>query len=1010
MDYRFPDRLFPAYFSSGPPNCGTKHTAGGWGGYQGTLSTNNQGVSSEAHPEFVARRQTRGEPWSPSEPVVLPLLPPKPIPQWLLNPPDKTDFGQHMENFYLDHHQDAFGSVSGLLHDNFYFGLKRKKSRGTDELNMGWTEDFLNKLNYRKCEYSYLSNRVVAYDDLLRDVIHDIPPTLLGGLLREELQLSSQQLQFAEAATGGALAHAPLRQGSWLFCPAGPDFNIQQVSLLCDGDSAPWLDPSSKTTCMELKGPVRQISCSTLLSCVAVRSDYLCGVWRCNEVDKPKVLQVIKTTQPATCITASPHVLGEVLLADESGSVHLWTVGKGLLRVRREDSNMYFNASSPWRWCEFSAHPRVMLYGDRTGMELTDVRAADGPSYTLFRIGRSPQCRSGERVVLGRYLAEAHPFHHLVTTQYSAYIMDERFPVLPMLKWDHMMQAPPIFAQVLPGHASSEGGASSTKVVIGSQSSQEIIMLQYSGGSVNPCVSVGPPQALLRPRDSQDHLPVQLPHRTDDHRLACFPGKRGDGIGEESICVLQLTQAGDIFYQVLRPAHAEPGAGQPTARQETPAPPGEEEADGTGVLPSQQSAGGPRLDGVEAEDTGSEEEMIGPTQATQAVQETQETPERESVSGAASSCEEEEGGCARRSRYLGLEVVVNVEADEIEAEQPEGAAAAIVAPGETAAAAASSDWMGRNAPPSSRAAGVWRRWLQQLLRCRSVYRTPPMAQTRRRVKVKGFKLSAAQQPITEDRLQSLRRDLGDSMASGSLLLHGGTYLPRLHLLDLPDPVPPEAWPDALSQRLSASWHGEEQWRSCASSSVTRPDSSRGWSSSGTSRQGWSEADDVLSQSTRWSEPGSPRSTVSQAARWSEPGSPRSMVSQSARWSEPGSPRSTVSQSARWSEPGTPRSTVSQSARWSEPDTPRSTVSKASQLQPWSHTSHRRMAIPSESLADSKGDTPGHMRLLEMEDDPELLFTSSQRSAGGNVRTARPSQGRPGTQSSQAKRKRSQMGF
>ena len=66
--------------------------------------------------------------------------------------------------------------------------------------------------------------------------------------------------------------------------------------------------------------------------------------------------------------------------------------------------------------------------------------------------------------------------------QYSAYIMDERFPVLPMLKWDHMMQAPPIFAQVLPGHASSSvGGSSSTKVVIGSQSSQEIVMLQYSG-------------------------------------------------------------------------------------------------------------------------------------------------------------------------------------------------------------------------------------------------------------------------------------------------------------------------------------------------------------------------------------------------------------------------------------------------------------------------------------------------------------------------------------------------
>lgn len=43
-------------------------------------------------------------------------------------------------------------------------------------------------------------------------------------------------------------------------------------------------------------------------------------------------------------------------------------------KVREEDHNLYFNAKSSWRWCEFSAHPRVMLYADRTGAELTDIR------------------------------------------------------------------------------------------------------------------------------------------------------------------------------------------------------------------------------------------------------------------------------------------------------------------------------------------------------------------------------------------------------------------------------------------------------------------------------------------------------------------------------------------------------------------------------------------------------------------------------------------------------------
>ncbi|XP_059894322.1 TATA box-binding protein-associated factor, RNA polymerase I, subunit C isoform X2 [Gadus macrocephalus] len=948
-----------------------------------------------------------------------------------------------MEDFYRNHSGDAFGSVGALLQDHFYLGHKRKKSWRSDALSLGWTDGFLSKLEHRKCEYTYLNRRVVAYDNLLRDALHDIPPTLLGALLQEELQHSGQRLLFSETATGGALAHATLPRDPWLLYAAGPAsslLNFQRVSLRSEEGDCPRLDACRKPACVDLKGPVRQISVSALLSdcCVAVRSDYLCGVWRFNEVDKPKVLQVITTKQPVTCITASPHVLGEVLLADESGSVHLWTVGKGMTQVRREDSNLYFNASSPWRWCEFSAHPRVMLYGDRTGMELTDVRAANAPSFTLFRISRSPQCRSGERVVLGRYLADANPFHHLVTTQYSAYIMDERFPVLPMLKWDHMMQAPPIFAQVLPGHASSSvGGSSSTKVVIGSQSSQEIVMLQYSGGSAEPCVSLGSPQQLLSPRDSLDHLPVQLPHRTEEsrHRLAlpaagmtCFSGRRGGGGGgggEDSICVLQLTEAGDVFYQVLRP---ELGAGPDAAGQDPPLPPPGGEAGGRGGSPSQRSAGEPRP-GLVAEDTGSEEEMIGPTQPPGGPPPVvPETPERGRGSGSSS---EEEGLGGRRGRYLGLEVVVNEEEGQADA-------AALGEKGEVA----SSVRTDRPAPPSARAAEAWRRWLQQLLRCRSADRAQPTARKRRRAK-KG----AAHDPLTEDRLQSLRRDLGESMLGGSLLLHGATSLPAVAPPRLPDTVRTKAWGDVLSQRLTVSWQGEEQWKAWWSDKLglnrkeraealkrrrsrdkARRRSNRSLSGSSLANPGsswaWSDPDDA---SSRWSEPGSPRSTVSQSARWSEPGSPRSTVSQSARWSEPGSPRSTVSQSARWSEPGSPRSTVSQSARWSEPDSPRSTVSRASQLQHWSPGFSL-----SGSLPNPKEGPPRHPRLLDVEDDLVPPSSSSQLVAGGSVpstprphtpgpltptpRTPRRSQasqaflGRPGSQTSAVKRKRSQMGF
>lgn len=40
-------------------------------------------------------------------------------------------------------------------------------------------------------------------------------------------------------------------------------------------------------------------------------------------------------------------------------------------------------------------------------------------SYTLFRIGMVSESKSGERLILSRYLSEVHGHHHLMTTQVS---------------------------------------------------------------------------------------------------------------------------------------------------------------------------------------------------------------------------------------------------------------------------------------------------------------------------------------------------------------------------------------------------------------------------------------------------------------------------------------------------------------------------------------------------------------------------------------------------------------
>ncbi|XP_029300113.1 TATA box-binding protein-associated factor RNA polymerase I subunit C isoform X2 [Cottoperca gobio] len=664
-----------------------------------------------------------------------------------------------MQNFFMDHCQDAFGCMSEILSENVNFNEGPRKKYRSDMIHIGKMKTFLDRLKLKTGPQPYLSRSLNMYSALLSDVLPAIPPGLMGSLLYEELTEQRDRMLFSEGATGGALAFVPFSQSSsdtqrgCLLYPRNQGLdclNFHRVELQHHRGSSSCVDASSSEPfSFQLKGPVRQISSASLLDdcCVAVRSDRLCGVWRFSERNKPHLLQVVNTREVATCISVSPHVLGEVLVASESGAANLWTVGRGMQTVRKEDQNLYFNAKSSWRWCEFSAHPRVMLYADRTGVELTDIRVSPVSNHTMFRISKTPECRTGERLILSRYLGDVHPFQHLINTQYSAYIMDERFPCMPMLKWDHMMQSPPTFCHSFGGSASGSagGGARTTKILLGSHSSQEITLLQYSGGRAEACSSRGPPQALLRPRDSLRHLPVQIPHRLDlatsrlsspAAGLTCIQKRGGrEAGGEECICILQLTEAGDIFYQFLEPE--QPDTSPPPAAEDEPLPAAEDEplpaaedeplpaaedeplpaaedeplpaaedeplpAAEDEPLPAAEDEPLPAaedepLPAAEDEplpppaliktakqllphsqmiisDTSSDEDIIGPSQSQTVQRSVAETPEREQQSSDSSSEDSESGGKAGIPKHLQLQVVVN---DDPELEQVSGLEAGV---------------------------------------------------------------------------------------------------------------------------------------------------------------------------------------------------------------------------------------------------------------------------------------------------------------------------------------------
>ncbi|NP_001230086.1 TATA box-binding protein-associated factor RNA polymerase I subunit C isoform 4 [Homo sapiens] len=263
----------------------------------------------------------------------------------------------------------------------------------------------------------------------------------------------------------------------------------------------------------------------------------------------------------ATGISLSPHLPGELAICSRSGAVCLWSPEDGLRQIYRDPETLVFRDSSSWRWADFTAHPRVLTVGDRTGVKMLDTQGPPGCGLLLFRLGAEASCQKGERVLLTQYLGHSSPkclppTLHLVCTQFSLYLVDERLPLVPMLKWNHGLPSPLLLARLLPPPRPS----CVQPLLLGGQGGQlQLLHLAGEGASV-PRLA-GPPQSLPSRIDSLPAFPLLEPKiqwRLQERLKAPTIGLAAvvpplPSAPTPGLVLFQLSAAGDVFYQQLRP-------------------------------------------------------------------------------------------------------------------------------------------------------------------------------------------------------------------------------------------------------------------------------------------------------------------------------------------------------------------------------------------------------------------------------------------------------------------------
>lgn len=248
------------------------------------------------------------------------------------------------------------------------------------------------------------------------------------------------------------------------------------------------------------------------------------------------------------------------------------------------------------------------------------------------------------------------------------------------------------------------------------------------------------------------------------------------GKAEECICVLQLTEAGDIFYQILQLEASEGEEVLPLACESHPPP--------AGLLvhgPPQMQRGASNIDSHYSSELEMKSKSLKP-------------------------------------RMSGLQLVQNDEADAVCDANDGNVCTVLTATTEAPRSMKGNIGVKSVAKLSSSSLFTWKIWLQKLMRRSHRTKFVPHTLQHMLVSTKGLLHHSAEElmdPSEEQRVERLWQDLTKCMSERSLLVRStvSASLSPPEVVPLPDAVETDTWTDDLSKRLTVSWQGDEAWHS-----------------------------------------------------------------------------------------------------------------------------------------------------------------------------------------------------